>query len=368
MARGYFVNNGKNSYYWKLLSYLPGDLVYEKGVDVVPYTPDEQQVYSNYIPGLPVGTQLKVWINGHLQTQTFISQPDGTFYAPLRPLYGPFQIEVTDLSGSITYFTDWFQGLNFPLYFNVLAPFLQDLDIELWRMAGDLDPVNVRDSKLQGHYAWYFGFPLLSDWSSTEYRETILGNGNCKPGFLESYLFGSTNKGMVDTIKSIIGCQAVSILSFSYLREMGWIIDDSGLAAFRFVLCDQITFPTAPVLPAVLYDVQWLQSSVQISISGADRLVTNEGVVKNSPTPNTDKLGNETLTAAPVTITQGMSTWVEGVDFSVDRVAGTITWITAGPATLSTYYVTYTYIPKAAIEMMARKVAPYWMNLYFVYL
>jgi hypothetical protein len=369
MSRGFLVNQSTSSDFWQLVSRLSGSKIYDKQIDLVPYTPNSPLTYVNFQPAYSVGAILSIFLNDKYIGNTKIIDSNGTYYFDIYPPYGIFTIKtyLSDLTTLLQ--SDQYNATNFALFFSVLATQFQELDVELQAMRGDLTLANVRDNKLYGRFGWFFNFQQPNYMTPAQYRAVVAGSvSTSQPGFMESFLYGSTVKGLSDTIQSITG---VAPVVSTYRTTFGWTLYTT------FPEVPQIYafgVPSPPGLPTILYSKKWKAWTLLVQVYNSIVPVTNEVVFKQtqdgSGNPNIDNLQNQNLTSTTVVITQGSNTYVEGTNFTVNRVAGTISWIDgqSQPAEFTMYFATYSFYMKALIEQQANAVKPAQFNLIFEYM
>ena len=462
---GAILSAGKSEYFWRLLSYLQDSKVYVNDRRLVPYTPARLSDYVDFYPTQYTSyppTTLAIYVNGRVAAYSRLNQPSGLMLARIQVPLGDFTVQVQTLGGSILK-TEYFTAKNYAMFLEVAAQSYADRRVGIEQVLNDLDFKTMRSDRVYQDVGVFFGFTPPPGWSNQDYRDTVLGNGTTKPGFVSSFFNGGTIRGFVDTIRSITGS---TVVLESIAEGDRWVVFDRANApvptdptnpdSWFVSSADDIPPPNHRCL---VFDKQYLGSALVAVISGADRSVVAENVFKarnsfiqsslagpfvlagktltfsidatsytttfggstttaaqavadilsQNPTLTSacyanngyvrigvqpiltqtkaqpikitivsgsaladlgfvvgqfvevswDQLANPNLTADPVTVTQGSIAYIEGLDFTLDRVTGRIYFQASSvafpvvPEQGSVFNVSYNYLMRREIETMA---------------
>ncbi len=339
---GSFFSPGKNEYFWRFLAYLQDENVYANDKQTIPYTPAQQLYYTALFPQLytlfPI-TTLYVYVNDKLMGAGKLNDPTGLLYVPISIPLGEFLLEVRTAGGDVLTH-ELFDAKNYAMFFDVAAQSYEDRRVAIEQVRNDQSYATIRTGRIYPIVGVFFDFPPPPDWTTDEYRGTILGDGLCKPGFIRAFFMGGTRKGVYDAVKSIVGCADVEVLP-----------PDEG---YRWVLFDEAEAPDPVVggpdawyisdtdiaLPEhriVINDEGYFASAAILRIHSADRPVSNEQVYKASNSylesilPEPYVLAGKTLT------------------FSVEDVNDITTYMA-----FTTTFVAATTAAQAAAEILAQ--------------
>lgn len=285
---GSFYTSGKNEYYWRLLAYVQDKYVYTNDRRVVPYTPGLLQDYVDFFPekySVFPPTVLSVFINGTLVASGLLNVPSGLFYTQIQVPKGDFVLQVRDALGNVLR-NELFSSKNYAMFFEVAGQSYEERRVLIEQVIQDLDYQTIRSDRVYQVVGVFFGFTPPAGWSNLEYRETVLGNGGTKPGFVKSFFFGGTLEGFVNTIKSITGDLVVVAPVQDGDR---WVIFDAASApsptdatspdAWFLSNADDIPLPNHRCL---VMDEAYVASALVVKISGAYRTVVDESVFKET--------------------------------------------------------------------------------------
>jgi hypothetical protein len=339
---GQFNSPGRNQYYWRLLQYLQDDSVYSNDKQTIPFTPAQQPVYTALFPELYSvfpPTVLSVYINGKLAGSGNLTDPSGLLYVAVNIPRGEFLLEVRDAGGRVLT-NEMFEAKNYAMFFDVAAQSYEDRRIAIEQVRQDQSYATIRTGRVYPVVGAFFGFPPPPGWTSDEYRATVLGDGVCKPGFVNSFFMGGTKLGVLDSVKSIVGCADVEILPPDDGNR--WVLFDLasapdpvvGGAEAWYISDTNIALPEHRI---VINDTGYFASAGIIRIHSADRTVTDEQVYKvsnsyiESAFPEPYVLAGKTLT------------------FSVEDLGDITTFMS-----FSTTFVAATTAAQAAAEILAQ--------------
>lgn len=227
---GAFLYPGNKESYLRFLASLSPD-VYVTDKTAIPYSQN-----LTYFANLPQyeGATLTVYINDARVGFETVAQ-GGIFTIANLPIpFGNFNLQVRTPENKLL-LNEFYNSKNYALFFAVAAQsYDDDRLVRLQEVKNDLDWQTVQPdgsigtiatSSLSTDVAPYFDFPAPPGWDSNKYRQTLLGG--CGPGFVKSFLHGTTKKGVKDTIASIT-CQTP--LVGQVLDGYRWVIFEESQA------------------------------------------------------------------------------------------------------------------------------------------
>jgi hypothetical protein len=285
---GAFLLPGKNGCYWTLLSYLQDGNTYISDNSLIPYTPNKLQTYTSFFPELWVDgitTTLSFWINGTLRGHANIFDATGMVYLDVIVPEGPFTLEIKNAKNEIIS-TEVFNAKNYAMFLDVAAQSYDERRNAIELLKADQNFQEMRSERLWNNIGCFFEFPPPPGWPADKYRAVLLGG--CGPGFIKSFFYGGTLKGIVDTIKSITCQDPVVGEAQGGIR---WFVRDDahtdpanpGAEGF-FITSDAnlaATF-TPPQYRAVMASEDYWDNAASISVIGATRTITDEEFIKSS--------------------------------------------------------------------------------------
>lgn len=283
-----FIHPGKNEYFTRLLSYVADRHVYVTDKSLVPHSPDQLLVYTNFYPSLYTTfpqTTLQVFVNNKLVTQGTLNVSSGLFYANVPVPKDEFLLEVRTLSGTVIT-NEVYNAKNYALFLDVAAQSYEDRRVAMEQVLKDRSWDTIRTERIYPIIAAFFEFPPPPDWTPQEYRATVLGDGGCKPGLVKAFFEGGTRGGVIDGIRSIVGCATVTITP----PDSGdrWVIYDKTHAPNPITggaeawYLDDHNFVTAPSHKIVIGSADYYASTSVVTITGSDRVVTGETLYKTT--------------------------------------------------------------------------------------
>jgi hypothetical protein len=284
---GSFFSPGKNEYYWRFLEFLQDENVYPNDRQVIPYTPAQPLVYTDLFPGLYTAfplTTLNVFINDRQVAQGQLSTPDGLFYVAMSVPKDEFFLEVRTPAGKVLR-RERYSAKNFAMFFDVAAQSYEDRRIEIEQVRKDQSFATIRTGRIYPVVGASFDFPPPAGWSPDEYRATILGDGLCKPGFVKAFFHGGTLGGILDAVRSIIGCDLVEMVPVDEGKR--WVLYDRAEAPDPVIGGPNAWYITDVALTPpknriVLNDAAYFTKVAVLRIHGGERVVVNEPVLKAS--------------------------------------------------------------------------------------
>ncbi len=144
----------------------------------------------------------------------------------------------------------------------------------------------MRSGRLYNILGAYFDFPPPPGWDTQKYRDAILGG--CGPGFISSFFYGSTKRGVVDTIKSIT-CEDPTVgqplggIRWRVRSNANSVPTDPGTKGF--FITSQANIGHAFLPPhyrAILASELWFGNAVDLTINGSSRTVVDEQIIKKT--------------------------------------------------------------------------------------
>ena len=284
---GSFYSQGKNEYFWRFLAYLQDENVYANDKQTIPYTPAQQLYYTALWPQFYVAfpqTTLYVYVNNKLLGQGLLNDPSGLLYVAIPVPQGQFVLEVKTAAGRVLS-TEVFEAKNYAMFFDVAAQSYEDRRIAIEQVRQDQSYATIRSDRVYPVVGEFFGFPPPPGWTPQEYRDTILGDGGCKPGFTAAFFLGGTRLGVLQAIQSIVGCSQVDMLPAD--EGYQWVIYDlaeapnpvTGGAEAWYISDVDIPLPEHRV---VINDENYFVCTTIIRVHGSDRTVTDEQVYRVS--------------------------------------------------------------------------------------
>ena len=338
---GTFLAPGKSEYYFRMMQYLADENVYITDKSLIPYSPDLSLVYVDFYPQLytPYPNKvLQVWVNSKMVAQNTINFQNGLFYTTVPTPKDQFNLQVKDLAGNV-YANETYNAKNYAAFLAAAAQSYEDRRVAIEQMLQDRNWATIRSERIFPVIAAFFSFPQPPGWSPTQYRGTVLGDGNCKPGLVKAFFEGGTLGGVIDGIKSIVGCATVTVTP--PFNGNQWELFNNASVGNKatggvnsWYLGNLPTDIPPPSNRIVLVAEEYMVSTVVATITGADIAITGETVFKNtnsfiqSPNPGTYALIGKNLI------------------FSI-----------SGPTGTATYSTTFTYATnatQAALEIIAQ--------------
>ena len=307
---GNLFTNGKNEYYWRLMSYLQDENVYVSDRRVVPYTPALLQDYVDFFPQLytafPV-TTLSLFINNKLIGYGTLNDPSGLFYLKVSVPKGAFTLQVKNALGDVLR-TEFYNAKNYAMFMEVAAQSYADRRVQIEQLYKDLSYDTLRSERVYPVVGAFFGFLPPPGWTNQQYRDAVLGDGADCPGFVSSFFQGGSRLGFIDTIKSIT-CDTVTLGAVQ--NGDRWVVFDDAnapsptdtLSADAWFVSDADDIP-APNHRVLVMSDDYIASAVAVTISGATRVVVDERVFKStnsyleSPVAEAYVLAGKTFTFA----------------------------------------------------------------------
>jgi hypothetical protein len=284
---GAFFSAGKNEYYWRMLRYLHDENIYVNDKQVIPYTPARPLIYTDLFPELykpfPIVT-LDVFINGHKVAQGKLNTPDGLFYVPVNVPKDEFKLELKTQSGKVIR-QEYYTAKNYAMFFDVAAQSYEDRRIAIEQVRKDQDYRTIRTERVYPVVGAMFGFPPPPGWTSDEYRATILGDGVCKPGFVQAFFHGGTKGGILEAVSSIIGCDLVEFVPVDDGER--WVIYDKASAPDPVIGGPEAWYLSNDPIPLpehriIVNDQAYFNTAAVLRIHGGERNVTDEPVLKST--------------------------------------------------------------------------------------
>lgn len=291
---GSFFGAGKNEYYWRLLSALSPD-TYITDKTTLPYTPDNWLTYTIFLPqyaSTPPDpeTILYLYIDGLLINSAKVAYTTGFTYFPSVAIpKSNFNLQLRTSAGSVV-INEYYNGKNYALFPYVAAQSYEDRLVELQKIQVNSSFSTMQSSAVPDLIGNFFDFPIPAGWTSSEYRETILGGPN-SPGFVKSFLNATTYKGVVDTIKSVTRQDPVISPVLGGYR---WVIFDSAQAypygsnPNAWFIADNSSPITLPNHRIVLTTTEYINNTVHVTVVGSTRTIPStpsgpkEGVIKRT--------------------------------------------------------------------------------------
>src|ERR1700728_1101499 len=180
------ITRGRNEYFWRLLSYLQDSHIYDNDARVVAYTPNLLQDYVDFFPDyyeVYPATVLSVFINGTLAGVGNLNVPSGLFYVKVNVPKGNFTLQVKTASGQVLT-TKQYVAKNYAMFFDAAAQGYEERRVRIEQVLQDLSYATLRSDRVYPVVGAFFNFLPPPGWSNHQYRDTILGNGTTKPGFI----------------------------------------------------------------------------------------------------------------------------------------------------------------------------------------
>ena len=283
---GSFFTPGKNEYFWRLAEFLQDENVYVSDKRLIAYTPDQLQPYMDEFPELFQGfpKRMEIYINDIFAAQGFLNDSQGTFVTDVPVPLGQFDLEVRDPdNGGKVERKETYISKNYGLFLDVYAQSLEEQRVAMEQNEADLDYDTIRSGRIFPNVGVYFDFPPPPGWTVDQYRDAVIGRLPDCPGFRRSFFHGGTQKGVVDTIRSIT-CAPATISSVQ--QGDRWIVFDRGVIdptdaadpdAWFVSDADDIPLPNHR---ALVMSREYLRSAIRVEINGAQRSVISEEIIK----------------------------------------------------------------------------------------
>ncbi len=283
---GTFLTPGKNSYFWYLVARLADEKVYLKDIRLVPYTPGQPASYVAYWPDFYTspGQRLLFFLNDAQVAFCDVTTPDGFVSIQIVLPKGRFTWKTYTQEGVLLK-SEQFITKTFAMFLDVAAQSFSENGHDLEQLRGDLDYATIRSQRVYTDIGIYFNRPPVVGWTNAKYRSVILGG--CGPGFVKSYFFGGSKKGIADTIASIT-CQQPA---FSPVENGNrWVLYDRDSAPdimdpSAWILPDRATEfgpppPTVDPSWIFLYGRTYLKKTAVCTIPGSSQNVSGEQVYR----------------------------------------------------------------------------------------
>ena len=324
---GTFLCPGKDYHYWNLVNTRYGKNVFTTDKSLIPYVSKGVLDYVDLYPELynPSGFNvLTVYINGQKVGQAWISSPSGLFYLPIRPPRKKFILTVVNAQAQILK-REYYNAKREAWGIAVQAQSYNFRDIQLQYVARNQVLATLADGEIYPQFGVFFGFPPPPGWPIAMYRNAVLGDGGAHPGFINSFLKGGSAKGFCDTISSITG-QPVTL--GPVLGGKRWQIFDPAHAPNpatpgpnSWYLCNSPSQVPVGGNQIQLLSPPFVRRSIQATIPGSYRTISNENVLKTSDS-FIQGANQETFPALPGT---SLSFSINGINYSTIFGASTTT-------------------------------------------
>ncbi len=282
---GTFLTSNKSGYFWFLMGYLQDKNVYVNDARILPYTPGKLQTYVDFHPQFPVGTRLSFEINGNVAGYANIVDATGFVYVDISVPKNRFDLVTKDPAGNMVR-TDSFVAKNYAMFIGVMAQSYDERRASVELIKADQRFQQMRSGRLYQNLGVLFDFPPPPGWTVAKYRAAILGG--CGPGFISSFWYGGTQRGIVDTIKSIT-CQDPQILPPQ--AGIRWVVrnransfptDPTKRGFFVTDLAGMGTLFTPPHYRALVMGQIYEASASRIIVPGSTVTVSNETIMKRT--------------------------------------------------------------------------------------
>jgi hypothetical protein len=214
---GNFYFDGKNTILETLISKLPDGKIYNKDNNIIPFI--NELTFVEFYNSFPDGTKVDIYIDGKLvNTKKILT--DKSIYCKLKPPYGKFRLQTYINNNLIT--DEYFISINIFVFFVILAKELNYDYIELFKMFSNLYYDSLQQNLIYKKWGWFFDLPQGS-FTTTEYRQIIVGDPVNYLGTVRSFMNAAVEEGIIELVKSFT---TVEPILFSYREFDGWILRD----------------------------------------------------------------------------------------------------------------------------------------------
>jgi len=215
-----FLLDGSTNLFWQQISSLPTG-IYNKGNNQASGAAINQ-LFVAFVDQ-PVGTQVRILIDGVLQATAQVVDNTGVVYArfPLRLSQGQDSIEVTikRSSDSVILATESFATSFIAYLFEIQAKEADQIQLNAVQLEQDATIDGVDPNLLYGKFGVYTGVQRRSDQTLDEYRAQT----SC---LWQAFQYASMEKGIVDAIKCMLGITVVPVLVPTKSAMAGTIYDN----------------------------------------------------------------------------------------------------------------------------------------------
>ncbi len=208
---------------------------------------------------------------------------DGFFSAKVSVPLGDFTLTVKDINGAIKK-QEIYTAKYYAMFLEVAAQSYEERLVAIRQAKEDLDYSTIRSERLYPVVGVNFDFPPPPGWTAEMYRHTLLGHSPDCPGFTSAFFYGGTTRGIVEVIKSIT-CSDV-VVSAAQAGER-WVVfdnthkpdptDPTNPDSWFVSDTNNIDAPNHRIF---LFDNFYPYSTVRLTISGAQRTIVDESVLK----------------------------------------------------------------------------------------
>jgi hypothetical protein len=150
-----------------------------------------------------------------------ITTTDGFCWCEVQVPLGVFSLTIKDNAGHILEKKSYISK-NFAMMLALMSETLGGSDANLAETEKNTDETELSPEFIYPNVGVFFDFTIPKNWTFPMYRETVLGNGSSKPGLVNSFRYGGTRKGIIDTIKSI--CGVTPTIYQTYPQVKRWTI------------------------------------------------------------------------------------------------------------------------------------------------
>lgn len=201
---GTFYTNGKNSYYFSLISSLCDSNIFRKDPTVLPFTPNLPQTFVDFVP-LTSGTLLDVFLGGQYMLTTAV-QPTSdsavgriTFDLTLPYTRGTdFSLTLNLHNSSTPFKTLGFSTWNLYMFYDALAEIMNQKDLQRQQTLDNGVLATAHDSVLYSNFGILFDLQKRLDQTPDQYRDVL-------SSFFIAFLNAGTNKGLDVAIEDLTG-------------------------------------------------------------------------------------------------------------------------------------------------------------------
>ena len=223
----------KLNYFYNILNTLTTFDIFDTSKMVIPnkkitklqgssYVPDNNYLFLDFFPVVPSGTVLDVYLNS-VKITSGINRSFFYVTIPYIPPKQTFTIEVRDQSGSTLYKRRDYTSYDYLIFPSAVAKEFNDVRMDMEILKNNLWKDECNLSLIYQNFGSFFGFPPPPYFVTTEYKDTIVGNGTDKPGLVSAGMDGGTVAGIKEAIQSITGLQP----DITYYRNiLGWVVRD----------------------------------------------------------------------------------------------------------------------------------------------
>ena len=372
----------KTSYFWSQVKNLPGQYIYNKSANVVPYIPKKPFIYTDF-----VNTSLY---------QTFIVKVGGVEYTRVRAEndYIHFMLDISSLisatnknvtiqivaeSDPTVIISEYsFAFVNLYLFLSLMSEEFREQYINSIRTSRNLYTDEVENAYIYSNFMQLLGIEKQDQWDFDDYYKIGLsGDTTNYNGIFRDYLsYAGTYGGLKKNVYAVTNNDPIIT---SFRDKQGWITqtvahgatdataynitsyDASGNPNYSLITGPQhatdvtayiheyLDAPAAMTSPNPIIMYSAVSKAFTIEIEVTNSIATYNKIIVKSAGIYDQIPGKNIVSIVSVKDANGI-VYQEGVDFTVDLATGVMTWIGNKPSANIDFQVIFSVNNQALIQ------------------